>query len=206
MSPASAGGFFTTAPPGKPRQSPGHDVLRPIWIIILSGEKKGSGAPKRQHPQKIQRISSFSVIANLWTPLFAAFEDHSRDHFPSYVVPATAAKERGFTLRTNVALFSDCPQRGFIIANGLMCSNSSSFARSPLSSHVSVRMRVFLIQSSKIKTGGEKIQLFGVKIKTFLKCQRKRAGLFSFDVNTTPFVVFLFACFHLLLSTGHQIL
>ena len=65
MSPASAGGFFTTAPPGKPRQSPGHDVLRQIWIIILSGKKKGSGAPKRQHPQKIQRISSFSVIANL---------------------------------------------------------------------------------------------------------------------------------------------
>lgn len=66
--------------------------------------------------------------------------------------------------------------------------------------------QVFLIQSSKIKIGGEKIQLFRVKIKTFSKCQRKRAGLFYFDVNTMSFVVFLFVHFHLLLSTGHQIL
>ena len=67
MSPALAGGFFTTAPPGKPRQRPSHEVLRQIWIIILSGKKKkkGNGAPKLQHPQKIQGIFSFSVIANL---------------------------------------------------------------------------------------------------------------------------------------------
>ena len=32
--------FFTTAPPGKPRQRLSHEMLRQIWITILSEKKK----------------------------------------------------------------------------------------------------------------------------------------------------------------------
>lgn len=83
-------------------------------------------------------------------------------------------------------------KQGFTIAHALICSNSSLCVLRSLLSHVSLHMQVSLIQSSKIKIGGEQIQLFRVKIKTFFKCQRKRAGFFYLDVNFMPFVVSLF--------------
>lgn len=45
---------------------------------------------------------------------------------------------------------------------------------------------------SKLKIGGKKVTRFRTKIKIFFKCHGKRAGLLHFDVNTMPFVVFLF--------------
>ena len=145
VSPALAGGFFTTTPPGKPK-----DLVMTCWdktgsSFSVGKKKKGNGAPKLQHPQKIQEIFSFSVIANLWTALFAQGYKTTAGIIspPMWYLPlqlkSVSLIYKQMRCCFRIVLNSE---GGFTIANDLMCSNSSSLALSPLysrfSSHASL--------------------------------------------------------------------
>ena len=139
VSPALAGRFFTTAPPGKPTQRPSHHSQ---WE---KKKKEGNGAPKLQHPQKIQEIFSFSVIANLWTALFAQGHKTTAGIIspPMWYLPLQLKSvSLIYKQMRHCFLIVLNSEGGFTIANGLMCSNSSSLALSPLyscfSSHASL--------------------------------------------------------------------
>lgn len=61
--------------------------------------------------------------------------------------------------------------------------------------------QVPLIQRFQFQIGGEHTHLFRSKRKTFFKCQRNRVGAPHFDVNSPPFVLFLFVFISIVNST-----